>query len=59
LKGCSWHAPTLDINPFEFPKRSISKKTGLSCPIAIQWDDSINDLPLYRICYSTPEISFI
>jgi hypothetical protein len=41
LKGCSWHATTLDKNPFEIPKRSISKKTELSCPIAIQWDDSV------------------
>jgi hypothetical protein len=37
LKGCSWHATTLDIDPFEFRKRSISQNTGLSCPIPIYW----------------------
>jgi len=34
-------------------------KTGLSCPIPIQWDRSVNDLPLYRICLSAPAISFM
>ena len=59
LKGCSWHATTLDINPFEFRERSISQNTELSCPITIQWDDSVNDLPLYRTFLSAPAISFI
>jgi hypothetical protein len=50
---------TLNTNLFEFPKRSISPKTRLSCPMANQWDDSVNDLPLYPTFLSTPDISLI